>query len=133
MTSYGGGRRKRLLAADLRNREENGEGGALAQAARHFHVAAVRERDGLDDAEAEAEALARTRLVHAVEAVENMRELFVGDPHPRVGHVREREVAVALERHAHRSRGLRVFDRVVDKVDEKAPQLVLVPEDGHRL
>lgn len=60
--------------------------GALAGLAFGMDVSAVKQDDVLDDGEPEtgAAALAGTALIDAVETLEDMGQVFLGDPHPIV-------------------------------------------------
>src|SRR5207249_11929614 len=93
------------------------ERAALAGAAPHQHLAAV-ERDGvLHDREAESgpALLARARLVDAVEAFEDAREILRRDPRAGVLDLAPNPGFIAPQRDPHPP-PLRVLHRVVDQV-----------------
>ncbi len=87
-------------------RHADGEGGALAGGARDLDRAAVQRDQLLDEREPDPRALvaAAARALHAVEAIEDPRQLVGGDPDPRVRHRQLDAGAPPGERDAHRAR-----------------------------
>ena len=85
----------------------------------------------LDDRQAQpgAPQLTAPRLVHAVEPLEDPRQLVARDADARVGHVHAHHVGRQRAGHADLSSQRRVLDRVVDQVVEDLPDRLLVGQD----
>src|SRR5207249_12004400 len=100
-------------------RDLEAEHAALAEAAPHRDLAAVEYHDVLDDGKPEpgAALLARPRLVHAVEALEDPRLIPLVDPGAGVGDLAPSSILGGPERERDTA-ALGVLEGVVDQVGE---------------
>src|SRR5262249_15165632 len=83
-------------------------------------LAPVREREVFDDGQSESGAagFARTRLVHAVKALEDAGQVFGWDARPRVAHLYRLTIFGVYGEHCDGAAGVIEFDRVVHEVDQ---------------
>ena len=84
-------------------------------------------------AETAAAVLARAGLVHAVEAVEDVRPVGLGDADAGVGHGQDALLTARLHAHGHVPAREIVLDGVFDKIKDNVVNVVLGCAHGHAL
>src|SRR6516162_7080385 len=99
-------------------------GRALPRSARQLDPAAVRGDDAAGDAQTQPGAALgpAAGLVHAVEALEDVRQMLRGDADPRVTDARHHRSALRLDLHLDHATRRRVLDGIVQQVVEDLPQ-----------
>src|SRR5690606_27769869 len=90
--------------------------------------------DALDDRKAQAGALVTVDgLVCAIELIEDVRLVLLGDADPGIPDAQHQEVALWFTRYADLALFWRVLDRVFAQVADQLPQAQRVAEHGRRV
>src|SRR5215471_12427190 len=117
--------------AAVRERDVERERRTLAFARLHGDLAAVRLRDVAHDRETEPgpTGVASARAIDAVEALPDAFEIARRDPDSVVTDDERHALVDQARADLHGLFGAGVLDRVVEQVDERAPQLARIAED----
>src|SRR5688572_1228594 len=120
--AIGAGLERRAWRVVRRERQPDVDGGAAPALALHLDASALHVDGALDDGEPEASARRRAHVLASIEAVEQVRQVVLGDAHAAVAHRAAHAVALDRQLQADLAARVRILQRVLEQVTEHVRQ-----------